>query len=117
MGEAHVRDISFKENKMSVLHLTSENFDETIGNGRVLVDFWAGWCMPCKMLAPVIEQLAAEYEGRVVVAKVDIDNEESLAVRYDVFSIPTVVLFKNGSEEKRIVGVQPIESYQEALNQ
>ena len=96
---------------MSVLHLTSENFDEVIAKGRVLVDFWASWCMPCKMVAPIIEGLAEEYEGRVTVAKVDIDKEESLSVRHDVYSIPTVVYFKDGIEANRLVGVQPIESY------
>jgi len=96
---------------MSALHLTEKNFDATIGAGRTLVDFWAGWCMPCKMVAPVIEELAAEYEGSVTIAKVDVDNEGGLAARYGVRSIPTVILFKDGAEVKRFVGVQPKATY------
>ena len=100
---------------MSVLHLTADNFDATIGNGSVLVDFWAGWCMPCKMVAPVIEELAAEYEGSLTVAKVDVDSNNDIAGRYGIMSIPTVVLFKDGAEIKRFVGVQPKATYQAAI--
>jgi thioredoxin 1 len=91
---------------MSVLNLTSENFDEAIADGRVLVDFWAAWCRPCHMLKPIIEELAQEYEGRVKVAKVDIDNEKELAKRFKILSIPTVVLFKDGVEVNRMHGVK-----------
>ena len=100
---------------MSVLHLTSENYDEIVVSGHVLVDFWAAWCMPCRMVAPIIDELASEYEGRVTVAKVDIDSEGALATRYDITSIPTIILFKNGVEAKRFVGVQPKETYQAEL--
>ena len=99
---------------MSVLHLNAGNFDETIGSGKVLVDFWAGWCMPCKMVAPIIEELAAEYESSVTVAKVDVDNNKEIAVRYGVMSIPTVILFTDGVETNRFIGVQPKETYQTA---
>ena len=101
---------------MSILHLTSENFDDIKNSSLALVDFWAGWCMPCKMVAPVIEELAAEYEGSVTVAKVDVDSEGSLASQFGITGIPTVVMFKNGVEAKRFVGVQPAETYKEALN-
>jgi len=100
---------------MSVLKLTAKDFDAAITSGRVLVDFWASWCMPCKMLAPVIDELAAKYEGKVTVAKVDIDAEDALATRFGVMSIPTVVLFENGLEVKRFVGVQPREAYEKEL--
>lgn len=100
---------------MSVSHLTSGNFDETINKGRTLVDFWAGWCMPCKMVAPVIEELAATYEGSVTVGKVDIDVEGALAARFGISSIPTVILFSDGAEVKRFIGVQPKETYEAAL--
>ena len=98
-----------------MLNLNAENFDEVLGSGKVLVDFWAGWCMPCRMLAPVIEELAAEYEGRVTIAKVDVENENALVARFRVMSIPTVILFENGQEIKRFVGVQPKETFEAEL--
>ncbi|MBR4748082.1 MAG: thioredoxin [Abditibacteriota bacterium] len=73
----------------------------------VLVDFWATWCGPCKMLAPIIDQLAGEYEGKVRFVKVDIDDNGDLAQQYGIMSIPTVILFKGGSVEARTVGLQP----------
>jgi len=100
---------------MSVLNLTANRFDEAIANGKVLVDFWAAWCMPCRMVAPVLDELAKEFEGVVTVAKVDIDKESALAARYEVMSIPTVVLFQDGREIKRFVGVQPKETYENVL--
>ena len=92
---------------MSALNLTSKNFDEAIRKGRVLVDFWAAWCMPCRMVSPIIEELAEDFKDSITVAKVDIDNEVGLATRYEILSIPTVILFNNGIEEKRFIGVQP----------
>ena len=100
---------------MSVLNLTAESFDESIGNGQALVDFWAEWCRPCKRVAPVIEELAQEFEGRVTVAKVDVDKESALAARFKVMSIPTVILLNDGVEVKRFVGIEPKETYAEAL--
>ena len=96
---------------MSVLHLNAENFDDTISTGKVLVDFWADWCGPCNMLTPVIEEIAQQVSGRAKVAKVDIEEESALAARYRVMSIPTVILFENGVEAKRFVGVQPKDAY------
>ena len=101
---------------MSVLNLTTDNFEEATGKGKVLVDFWAAWCNPCRMVAPVIEQLAEEFNGTVTVAKVDIDSESALAARFDVMSIPTVLILKDGVEVKRIVGAEPKETYVAELN-
>ena len=100
---------------MSVLHLTSGSFDEVISSGRTLVDFWAGWCTPCRMIAPVIDELAREHEGKVKVAKVDIDSEAALAARFGVTSIPTVVLFGEGREIKRLVGAYDKDEYSRLL--
>ena len=73
----------------------------------VLVDFWASWCSPCKMIAPIVEELATEYDGRVKVAKVDIDANPVSPGQFGVMSIPTLLLFRNGRAEKRIVGYRP----------
>ena len=100
---------------MSIENLNAASFDAAIGAGKALVDFWAGWCMPCKMVAPVVEEIASEYENRVTVAKVDVDAEEALAVRFGVDSIPTVILFSDGVEVKRFIGVRPKKAYTDAL--
>jgi thioredoxin 1 len=89
---------------MATIHLTKNNFDEKIKKGIVLVDFWAQWCGPCRMALPVIEELSDEYSGRVVVAKVDVDEEPEVAGKFGVMSIPTVVLFKEGVEIDRQIG-------------
>ena len=100
---------------MSIIHLTADSFDGAIGSGKALVDFWADWCTPCKMVAPVIAELAEEFSGSVTVGKVDVDSEGTLASRFGVMSIPTVILFKDGVEAQRFIGVQPKETYEEAV--
>ena len=101
---------------MSVLHLNEEEFDNYVApeKGGVIIDFWATWCGPCKMLAPVIEELGDELEGKVTVGKVDVDECRSIAMKYGVMSIPTVIYFKDGEEVTRFVGVQPKEKLIEA---
>ena len=81
-----------------------------------MVDFWASWCGPCKMLAPVIEDLFARYEGKALVAKVNVDEEPDLARRFGVMSIPTVIFLKNGREFDRKVGVMPPQAYTDVLD-
>lgn len=86
------------------LILNNNNFDETIKNGVVLVDFWATWCGPCKMLAPNVEEIAKEYEGRAVVGKVDVDENPDLAERFGIMSIPALFVFVNGEEKEKLIG-------------
>ncbi len=88
-----------------VPELTSQNFDDTVAEGVTLIDFWAEWCGPCKMIAPMIDELAAEYDGKAKVGKINIDNEADLAVRFNVNSIPTLLIIKDGEEAKRFIGV------------
>jgi thioredoxin 1 len=88
--------------------LTKENFDaEIAGETPILVDFWASWCGPCRMLMPTIEQLAKEANGAYRVGKVNVDEQGELAMRYGVQSIPTLIVFKNGQEVNRSLGVRP----------
>ena len=96
---------------MAEIIITKDNFEEEVINSSlpVLVDFWATWCGPCRMLAPVIEEIATEYQGRVKVGKINVDEEQELAVKYGVMSIPTVILFKNGTVENTTVGYVPKE--------
>ena len=89
------------------VELTTQSFDQAVSSGVTLVDFWAEWCGPCRMLAPVVDEIAGEYAGRASVAKVNIDNEGDLAARYRVNSIPTLLVIKDGQEKGRLVGVQP----------
>ena len=102
---------------MSVLHLNESEFNEKVNSSPVaMVDFWATWCGPCKMLAPVIEDSGAKYDGKAVVAKVDVDENQALAAKYGVMSIPTVIFFKDGREIGRKVGVQPASAYTQTLD-
>ena len=100
------------------LQITDASFDEVVlkSDKPVLVDFWATWCGPCRMLGPVIEELATEYEGRVVVGKVDVDNNQEFAAKYGVRNIPTVLVFKDGEVVGRQVGVAPKKTYTDAVD-
>ena len=90
-----------------VMHFTSETFEQAIaGNVPVLVDFWAPWCGPCRMIAPVIEEVAAEFDGRAVVGKIDVDEEPGLAQRFGVMSIPTLIVLKDGKVVEQAVGAR-----------
>lgn len=100
-----------------VVHFTKEAFDKAIPAAPLaMVDFWAEWCGPCKMLAPVIDQLGAQYEGKVLVGKINVDDEGELAQRFGVMSIPTVIFFKDGVEIDRKVGVMPAAAFQQVLD-
>src|SRR3989339_1952957 len=100
---------------MPALHLTKTDFDDKIKTGVVMVDFWAEWCGPCKMAAPVIDQLSDEYAGKMLVGKVDVDAEPEIAQKFGVMSIPTVILFKDGVELARQVGFAGKQGYLDLL--
>ena len=84
--------------------LTDRDFDEATARGNVLVDFWAPWCGPCRMMAPVIDEISRDYEGKLVVAKVNVDENEETSARHRIMSIPTLILFKDGKPAARMVG-------------
>ncbi|MHA1506950.1 MAG: thioredoxin [Candidatus Asgardarchaeia archaeon] len=108
-----------KERRVEVLNapltLDKSNFDEIINkyDGPILVDFWANWCPPCRAMAPVVEEIARDYAGKVIVGKVDVDENLELAARYGVMSIPTFIIFKGGKPVERVIGAVgrgPLES-------
>lgn len=102
---------------MAVEHFDSDSFQQALqGAGVVLVDFFATWCMPCKMVAPVIEKIAGQYAGRVTVGKVDIDEEPDLAASYRVQSVPSILIFKNGELAATLVGARPYEAFAAELD-
>ena len=85
---------------------TKPEFDEAVGKGKVLVDFWATWCGPCRMVAPIISELAEEYDGKLVVGKCDVEENEDLAAEYGIRNIPTILFFKNGEAVDKVIGAQ-----------
>lgn len=93
----------------TVLELTDANFETEVvsADQPVLVDFWAEWCMPCRMLAPVIDEIAQEYDGKLKVGKVDTDANREISVKYGISAIPTIILFDKGEVVKKFVGVTP----------
>lgn len=103
---------------MAINHLKTAEFDAAVDAAPLaMVDFWASWCSPCKMLSPVVEAIADQYAGRALVGKVNVDEEPDLAARFGVMSIPTVVFLKNGREFDRKVGVMPAEAFTSILDE
>ena len=102
----------------NVIEITDQNFEQEVVNSPVpvLVDFWAEWCMPCRMLAPTIEKLAKEYDGKIKVGKVDTDSNRDTALKFSISNIPTVILFKGGQASQRFVGLRPEKDFKEALD-
>ena len=92
---------------MSVLKIGEENFEKEVlkSEGKVLLDFYADWCMPCKMMSPIIDEIAEELQGKIKVGKINVDNNQELAMKYDVMSIPTIMIFENGTLLKTFIGV------------
>jgi len=103
---------------MALKHLKKTDFDAAVDAAPLaMVDFWADWCGPCKMVAPVVEKIAADYDGKALVAKVNIDEEPELAQRFGVMSIPTLVFLKGGREVDRKVGVMPPAAFTSVLDE
>ncbi len=100
------------------LHVTDDSFQSEVleASKPVLLDFWAPWCGPCRMLGPIIEELAAEYDGRAVIAKLNTDENGDAPRRFNIMGIPTIILFKDGQEVERLVGVRPKQAIAEKLD-
>jgi thioredoxin 1 len=101
---------------MSLITVNDNNFKQTVEEGSlVLVDFWAPWCGPCKMIAPILDQLDQESAGAVTIAKLNVDDNPAVSSQYGVMSIPTLKLFKDGKEVETIVGLQPLENLRQLI--
>lgn len=100
------------------LEITDANFEDTVlkSDKPVMVDFWAAWCGPCRMVGPIIDDISKDYEGKAVVGKLDVDANQEFAAKYGVRNIPTVLLFKDGELVSRQVGVAPKKTYEDAIN-
>ena len=103
---------------MKPITITDDNFEAEVLNSElpVLIDFWAAWCGPCKMIAPIVEELAAEYEGKVKIGKLDVDDNQQTAIKYGVRSIPTVLLLQKGEVKDTIIGAVPKSVFIEKIN-
>ncbi|EIZ4622449.1 thioredoxin [Staphylococcus pseudintermedius] len=101
---------------MAIIEVKDSNFDEQIQSGVKLVDFWATWCGPCKMIAPVLEDLAVDYEGKADILKLDVDQNQATATKFEVMSIPTLIVFKDGQPVDKVVGFQPKENLAQVLD-
>lgn len=96
--------------------LTSTNFQTTVATGVTLVDFWAEWCPPCRAIAPIVDQLVTEYNGKATIAKINVDNERELAEKFSVMNIPTLIILKDGQEFDRIIGATSKDNLMRALD-
>ena len=108
---AHDMVTGKEDSKMAVKTITSENFEQEVlkAEKTVLIDFWAEWCGPCRMLSPVVDQVAEEMGDQIIVGKVNVDEQPALAQKFNIMSIPTLLVFKNGSVVQTSVGVRPKE--------
>ena len=109
---------NFDEQNQSkfIVKLNDKNFSAVTAKGITLVDFWAAWCKPCVFLAPIINDLAEHYQGKIKVAKLDVEANKKTASKYRVMNIPTVIIFKNGKEIERVIGVKPFNYYKKLID-
>jgi len=105
-ARSKMKNIPVVEDSENILTLTDKNFQHQTKNRTVLVDFWAGWCVPCRMMAPVLNNLAEELNGNAFVGKIDVEQYQGLAQKFKIRNIPTMVLFKDGKEVERFVGIK-----------
>ncbi len=98
------------------IHLNYPNFDEVVGKSTILVDFWAEWCGPCKVQDPILDEIARELEGKILVGKVNVDDNRTLANKYGIMNIPTMILFINGEKVHHFVGLQSKERILNVVN-
>lgn len=101
---------------MAIVNVTDQNFTNETAEGLVLADFWAPWCGPCKMIAPVLEEIDSEMEDKVQIVKLDVDENQETAGKHGVMSIPTLLLFKNGEVVDQVIGFQPKEALVDLIN-
>jgi thioredoxin 1 len=103
---------------MKPITITDENFENEVINSSepVLIDFWATWCGPCRMIAPIVEELAGEYNGKIKIGKLDVDNNQETSIKYGVRSIPTLLIFKGGKVQDTIIGAIPKSNIVQKLN-
>ena len=103
---------------MGLVEITDDNFEAEVINSDlpVLIDFWAVWCGPCKMIAPIVEELATEYDGKAKIGKLDVDSNQQTSIKYGVRSIPTLLLFKDGELKDTVIGAVPKTNIVEKLN-
>jgi thioredoxin 1 len=106
LARSRMKNIRMVDDHKNIMTLTDKNFQNQIKNKIVLVDFWAGWCIPCRMMAPILNDVASELTGNYYVGKVNIEEYQSLAQKYQVRNIPTLILLKNGVEVNRFVGIK-----------